>query len=123
MDRYVVWPRIDQKTCLKAIVTAGFEAVPVENLLEGDEVQSNFDAIQQAIRRLGAENIACVLTTTSCFAPRGADCIVDVVRCSPWDTWYSDYHHVYISSFAHLLCNLAGVHVAQSRRRSWQGLQ
>ena len=35
--RVVLWPRIDQKTCLKAIVSAGFEAVPVANRLEGDE--------------------------------------------------------------------------------------
>lgn len=77
--RYVVWPRIDQKTCLKAIVAAGFEAVPVGNRLEAYEVRSDLDAIRETIQRLGPQNVACVLTTTSCFAPRGADCIVDVV--------------------------------------------
>jgi O-phosphoseryl-tRNA(Sec) selenium transferase, SepSecS len=38
LHRYVLWPRIDQKTCLKAIVSAGYEPVPVANQLEGDEV-------------------------------------------------------------------------------------
>lgn len=38
LHRHVLWPRIDQKTCLKAIVSAGFEPAPVANQLEGDEV-------------------------------------------------------------------------------------
>jgi hypothetical protein len=34
----VIWPRIDQKTCLKAIHAAGLKPVVIENVLEGDEV-------------------------------------------------------------------------------------
>lgn len=30
----IVWPRMDQKSCLKAIVAAGFTPVVVENLVE-----------------------------------------------------------------------------------------
>lgn len=154
--RYVLWPRIDQKTCLKAIVLAGFEAVPIPNRLEGDEVRTDLAALdaeasgkpffsatlsvqtfaQRAqpallsllrpvrdvpgaqpargssvplhrclerthgstssglrisgvsyhgvvslqIQRLGAGAIAAIVTTTSCFAPRGPDRIVNVVR-------------------------------------------
>ena len=37
--RFVIWPRIDQKSCLKAIFAAGFEPLVVANVLEGDEVE------------------------------------------------------------------------------------
>ncbi len=30
----IVWPRMDQKSCLKAIVAAGFTPIVVENLVE-----------------------------------------------------------------------------------------
>lgn len=48
--RHVLWPRIDQKTCLKAIVSAGFEAVPVANVLEGDEVRTDLAAVEAEVR-------------------------------------------------------------------------
>lgn len=54
-------------------VFLGFEPVVVENKLEGDELCTNVDAIEQKIASLGADSIACVMTTTSCFAPRVYD--------------------------------------------------
>ena len=36
----VLWPRIDQKTCLKAILSAGLTPVVIENVLVGDEVSA-----------------------------------------------------------------------------------
>lgn len=33
--RYVIWSRIDQKTCFKAIITAGFQPIVVETVLKG----------------------------------------------------------------------------------------
>lgn len=30
----VIWPRMDQKSCLKAIVAAGFTPIVVENVIE-----------------------------------------------------------------------------------------
>ena len=45
----------------------------VENRLEGDELRADCADITEAIERVGAENVLCVITTTSCFAPRGAD--------------------------------------------------
>ena len=97
----MLWPRIDQKTCLKAIVTAGASAarcfvalcerelcwpagppsgltpVVIENVLEGDELRTDVQAIEQHMDRLGADSVLCVLTTNSCFAPRAPD------RCCP----------------------------------------
>lgn len=76
--RYVVWPRIDQKSCFKAISTAGFEPVVVENRVVGDEVSCDLDALAAKVGSLGAENVLAVVTTTSCFAPRAPDPLVEV---------------------------------------------
>ena len=80
IHRYVLWPRIDQKTCLKAIVSANLEVIPLPNVLEEAELHTDMAAIQQEIDRLGAESIVGIVTTTSCFAPRAADSIVDVAK-------------------------------------------
>ena len=53
--------------------SSGFEAIVIENVLEGDELRTNVGAIEEAIKEKGVDAIACVLTTTSCFAPRGID--------------------------------------------------
>ncbi|XP_013859837.1 O-phosphoseryl-tRNA(Sec) selenium transferase [Austrofundulus limnaeus] len=71
--RYIIWPRIDQKSCFKSMITAGFEPVVVENVLEGDELRTDLDTVERKIEELGAENILCVHSTTSCFAPRVPD--------------------------------------------------
>jgi O-phospho-L-seryl-tRNASec:L-selenocysteinyl-tRNA synthase len=80
MRRYVLWPRIDQKTCLKAVKAANLELVPLANVLCGDEIRTDMAAIQQEIERLGPDSIVCIVTTTSCFAPRAADSVVDVAK-------------------------------------------
>jgi O-phospho-L-seryl-tRNASec:L-selenocysteinyl-tRNA synthase len=70
---HVIWPRVDQKSCFKCIVSAGFQPEVVENVLEGDELRTDVIAVEEQIRNLGAETVACVFTTTSCFAPRAYD--------------------------------------------------
>jgi O-phospho-L-seryl-tRNASec:L-selenocysteinyl-tRNA synthase len=47
---HIIWPRIDQKTCLKAIVTAGLIPVVIENTLEGDELRTDLAAVESAIQ-------------------------------------------------------------------------
>lgn len=68
--RFILWPRIDQKSCFKAIATAGFESVVIENKLEGDELRTDIEAVSAKINELGADDILAVFSTTSCFAPR-----------------------------------------------------
>jgi O-phosphoseryl-tRNA(Sec) selenium transferase len=81
--RYVIWPRIDQKSCFKAITTAGFVPIVIENTLNGDEVSCNPSAIDSKIKELGADSVVAVVTTTSCFAPRAPDALVEVaVLCA-----------------------------------------
>ena len=58
-------------------IETGYEAVVVENLRSGDELSTNLDALEREVERLGASSIACVLSITSCFAPRSPD---DTVR-------------------------------------------
>uniref|UniRef100_A0A1E1X6Z7 O-phosphoseryl-tRNA(Sec) selenium transferase n=1 Tax=Amblyomma aureolatum TaxID=187763 RepID=A0A1E1X6Z7_9ACAR len=84
--RHVVWSRIDQKSCFKSILTAGFKPVVVELLHVGDELQTDVAAIRAKIDELGPETVACVLTTTSCFAPRAPDSLEEVAQvCQEFD--------------------------------------
>ena len=48
----------------------------IENVQEGDELRTDVPAMEAKIAELGAENVACVMTTTSCFAPRVPDRLV-----------------------------------------------
>ena len=52
---------------------SGYEAVVIENVLDGDMLRTNLDSIEEKITELGDDSVACVLTTTSCFAPRAID--------------------------------------------------
>jgi O-phospho-L-seryl-tRNASec:L-selenocysteinyl-tRNA synthase len=80
IPRYVIWPRMDQKTCLKSIVSSGFIPVIVENQLRGDSVQADVDAIRKIMEESVPGTIACVLTTTSCFAPRVPDDVENIAK-------------------------------------------
>ena len=52
---------------------AGLEPVVIENKMEGDELRTDVAAIREKVEELGADNILCIMTTTSCFAPRTPD--------------------------------------------------
>ena len=53
----MVWPRIDQKSCLKAIAAAGCVPLVVENLLEGDELRTDVAGVREKIASVGAEQV------------------------------------------------------------------
>lgn len=55
------------------VLLPGFEPVIIENILEGDELRTDLAAVEKKIKDLGSENIVCIMTTTSCFAPRTPD--------------------------------------------------
>jgi O-phospho-L-seryl-tRNASec:L-selenocysteinyl-tRNA synthase len=80
--KYVIWSRIDQKTCVKCITAANLELVSVEQQWnpESCELQTNVQDIQHAIERLGPDRVACVVSTTSCFAPRNPDQIEVIAK-------------------------------------------
>lgn len=81
--KYVIWPRIDQKSCFKAILTAGLQPLIVENLLSnpdaggGPVLETDLDMIRQLLHQYG-DDVLCVLSTTSCFAPRQPDRVDEI---------------------------------------------
>uniref|UniRef100_A0A8C1SA95 O-phosphoseryl-tRNA(Sec) selenium transferase n=1 Tax=Cyprinus carpio TaxID=7962 RepID=A0A8C1SA95_CYPCA len=75
---------IENLTCLSPL--KGFEPVVIENVLEGDELRTNLEEVERKIEELGAENILCVHSTTSCFAPRVPDRLEELaVLCAKHD--------------------------------------
>lgn len=52
----------------------------VEPRVEGSQLVTDVSKLEGKIDELGAESILCVLTTTSCFAPRACDSIESVAR-------------------------------------------
>lgn len=84
--KYIIWPRIDQKSCFKSMVTAGFEPVVIENVLEGDELRTDLNAVEAKVQELGPDRILCIHSTTSCFAPRVPDRLEELaVICANYD--------------------------------------
>ena len=55
--RYVIWQRIDQKTCLKCINAAGLEALPLQPKQEGDELLLNLKEVEAAIEHVGSDQV------------------------------------------------------------------
>ncbi|KAH8385100.1 hypothetical protein KR200_004289 [Drosophila serrata] len=81
--RYVLWSRIDQKSCFKAITTAGLEPVIIPcQVVQGESLHTDIESFREKIEALGSESILCLYTTTSCFAPRNSDNIVEVAKLS-----------------------------------------
>ena len=79
-SRYVLWLRIDQKACFKAIYTAGLIPVVIPTLIEGDLVKTDLNELRKKISEIGSDKILCVLSTTSCFAPRARDNVEEIAQ-------------------------------------------
>ena len=63
--RYVIWPRMDQASVLKAIAAAGFIPIVIDNELENQQaVRTNLENFRNKVEEIGAENVAAVITTT-----------------------------------------------------------
>lgn len=70
---YVLWSRIDQKSCFKSILVANLVPVIIDNIHIENGLSTNLPMFQQKIEELGADNIVAIFSTTSCFAPRNCD--------------------------------------------------
>ncbi|RNA21717.1 O-phosphoseryl-tRNA(Sec) selenium transferase [Brachionus plicatilis] len=87
--KYVIMPRIDQKSCIKSITCAGFIPVIIEPNKVLDELVTNLHEIESQIIDLKPESIACILSTTSCFAPRGPDKVEDLaILCKKYNLFH-----------------------------------
>eukprot|EP00796_Vickermania_ingenoplastis_P012009 gene12009-8271_t len=89
--RVVIWPRVDQKTALKCIDAAGFEAevVPLRRAAPAEAQHAGSHPfylavdpkdVMAAVERVGRERVLCIVSTTSCFAPRLPDDVVAIAR-------------------------------------------
>ena len=78
---YVIFSRIDQKTCLKSIYTANLKPIVIELEKNGDNLQTNMKGIRAAFEDPEfKDKILCVLSTTSCFAPRIYDDVSSIAQ-------------------------------------------
>jgi len=64
--------------CSGFFVAAGLQPIIIETVASGDELKTDVAAIEHQMCTLGSDNIVCVLTTTSCFAPRVSDSLEQV---------------------------------------------
>lgn len=79
---YVLWSRIDQKSCFKAIVSSNLTPVIIDTIRVEDELCTNLNEFEQQIENLGADKIVCLISTTSCFAPRACDNLEELAKIS-----------------------------------------
>lgn len=77
----VLWSRIDQKSCYKAIASAGMRCVVVPTKVDAktDEVVTDMDAMADAVKA-NAGAVLAIITTASCFAPRVPDSVDEVAK-------------------------------------------
>ena len=78
--KYVVWFRVDQKTCLKSILNTGLEPIIIEPKQVGDELTTDLEHLKSVLQSTPLEEILCIIPTTSVFAPRLPDDVVGVSR-------------------------------------------
>ncbi|RMX66917.1 hypothetical protein DD238_000952 [Peronospora effusa] len=84
--RYVIWPRIDQKSCFKSILAAGLTPLVLANVLveeddnPGGYLKTDLVGMAALMDQYGSENILAVSSTTSCFAPRACDRVKEIAK-------------------------------------------
>lgn len=87
--RYVIWPRIDQKSCFKSIFAAHLIPIVVDPILVNGEMVTNIEEIRRLCSERSHEILG-ILSTTSCFAPRQPDLIDKIAElCGEFNL-----HHV-----------------------------
>lgn len=79
--KYVLWSRIDQKSAFKAIILANLLPVIIDTKIDDTNgLATDVAEFERQIQELGAANIVCIYSTTSCFAPRQCDDILSLGR-------------------------------------------
>ena len=53
----VIWPRIDQKSCLKSMLSIGLNVIVIEPKIVEKGLVTDIDAVEAKIEELGADNI------------------------------------------------------------------
>jgi O-phospho-L-seryl-tRNASec:L-selenocysteinyl-tRNA synthase len=58
---------------LKFVFFLGFTPIIIENILVNDELQTDLVSLEEKINELNPDNICCIFSVSSCFAPRAID--------------------------------------------------
>jgi len=90
----VLWSRIDQKSCFKAIHSAGLICIVVPTKIERDEVVTDINAMEATLSEYG-DRVLAVITTTSCFAPRVPDAVDKVAKLCKTSNVYHVINNAY----------------------------
>ena len=103
----VLWSRIDQKSCYKAILSAGLRCIvlPTRAHPDTDEVSTDLNALKAALDKYGTKILA-VLTTTSCFCPRVPDEVDAVAKII--QTW-NETHEGGTGGISHVINHAYGL--------------
>ncbi|XP_061392814.1 O-phosphoseryl-tRNA(Sec) selenium transferase [Musca vetustissima] len=80
--RYILWSRIDQKSCFKSMTAAGFIPIIIntQRVENNEGLCTDLEEFEKQISGLNNEEILCIMSTTSCFAPRNCDDIVQLAE-------------------------------------------
>lgn len=84
--KYIILLRIDQKTCIKCIYTAGLEPLIANNTevkaLDSEQgiqpLQTDLAHLHNILGQSSKEDILCIMSVTSCFAPREPDDAIEI---------------------------------------------
>ncbi|KAL9891283.1 O-phosphoseryl-tRNA(Sec) selenium transferase-like isoform 1-T2 [Glossina fuscipes fuscipes] len=78
--KYVLWSRIDQKSCFKSITTAGLTPIIIDTVKrdEQDGLFTDLGKFEENLSCIDREEILCIMSTTSCFGPRNCDGIISL---------------------------------------------
>lgn len=87
--KYIIWSRIDQLSCFKSMTTAGFEPIVIDTIpitsinneeqdkekYCGEGLVTDVLKFQNVLEEYKdrTEEILCIMSTSSCFAPRNCD--------------------------------------------------
>ncbi|XP_035894491.1 O-phosphoseryl-tRNA(Sec) selenium transferase [Anopheles stephensi] len=91
---YVLWSRVDQQSCFKSILAAGLTPIIIDCIAHQEDVPgvaikpfaTDLPAFVSKIEELGADRICCIVSTTSCFAPRSSDDVIELSKlCQRYD--------------------------------------
>ncbi|MEM1658417.1 MAG: O-phosphoseryl-tRNA(Sec) selenium transferase [Candidatus Jordarchaeales archaeon] len=74
--RYVVYPRVDHKSPMKAVELVGLKLRVVEGVVEGDAVRVPVEDVAEAVD----DDTAAIVSTTTFFPPREPDNIKEIAK-------------------------------------------
>ena len=66
-SRYVLWSRIDQKSCFKSILTANLEPIIIEQIEDNHYLQTNVNEFERQIQQLKSNEICCIIFHNKLF--------------------------------------------------------